>query len=164
MLSLTESMGMLGDVLLGDEGTHIDYLVLYPERYAAHQKSAWIATLILFFAACAMSKLAILYVYHSIFVNKRDLLGCKITAIFIILSTIVEIPIPIFQCKPVHGLWDLNVDSNCIDVFSFIRYGPIPNMLIDVALLVLPIPTVMMIQVPMRVKIGIFVTFLLASM
>ncbi|KAI9691980.1 MAG: hypothetical protein M1820_009632 [Bogoriella megaspora] len=110
-----------------------------------------------------MSKLAVLYVYHSIFVNKVDLLGCKIVGVFIILSTLAEVPISVFQCTPVHGLWELNVTAKCIDKAAFIRYGPIPNMLTDIALMVLPIRTIRTIQVPLRVKIGIFITFLMGS-
>jgi hypothetical protein len=151
-------------VIHGRDGYHMASVIIYPRIYAVYEKISWIVAPVLFLLASGCSKLAVLFVYHSIFVNRRDRLLVKLVGLFILISTIIEIPIPIFQCRPIYKLWTLHVAGTCLSPVVVIRYGPIPSILTDLCLMVLPIPTIRKIQVPLRVKVGIFITFLLGSM
>lgn len=67
----------------------------------------------------------------------------------------------VFQCVPLRGVWDKTIDAKCgVDNYKFFYGNSIPNIMTDLALLALPIPSVWSLQIPRAQKVilsGIFV-------
>lgn len=72
-----------------------------------------------------------------------------------------QILVTIFQCVPLRGAWDKTIDAKCgVDNYKFFYGNSIPNIMTDLALLALPIPSVWSLQIPRTQKVilsGIFV-------
>jgi hypothetical protein len=119
----------------------------------------------LYVPTAAASKLALLQIYKSIFMTRGVLLCCHILAGFIIFSAIAITPVPIFQCIPIDGAWDLrkNDTSQCIDVIQLFRYATLPMIITNIALIIIPIPEILRIQVSLKVRAGILGIFMLGS-
>ncbi|MCJ1350229.1 MAG: hypothetical protein MMC33_000210 [Icmadophila ericetorum] len=69
----------------------------------------------------------------------------------------------IFKCIPASALWDSSVRGHCINLQQFILGVSVPNIVIDVALLVLPLPFVWGLQLNRSQKLAVSGIFLLGS-
>ena len=66
-----------------------------------------------------------------------------------------------FWCKPVAYSWDKTIaGGTCINQLAFFRYNTIPNILIDVVMLLLPLPLVWKLQTSTTQKLGLTAIFL----
>ena len=159
------SLTHLGAVKIADVGYHLEAVEIYhPDRLPNWVKICHIVAPVLYYFAVALPKLAILYVFLTIFVDKLTRVCCYVTGAILILIPLVMVPVVVFQCHPINSLWDHNINGTCVDIALFFRYASIPNILTDVMMLVLPIPTVWRLQTSRRVKAGLFGTFLLSSL
>ena len=65
---------------------------------------------------------------------------------------IAVILVSIFQCNPVLGAWDLTVPATCITLRKFYLANAVPNIVMDVIILALPIPNIWALQMSIRQK------------
>ena len=67
-----------------------------------------------------------------------------------------------FQCIPTAKLWDIfgRLDGHCINVIKFFIGNAIPNIITDVALLILPLPHIWRLQVPGTQKLFVLLAFI----
>ena len=81
---------------------------------------------------------------------------------FFIASTIVQLNI----CVPVRFFWNKDISGGrCpLDVNKFYLSGSIFNMITDIMVLSLPLPTVWNLQISVKKKIGLSFVFLLGSL
>lgn len=70
----------------------------------------------------------------------------------------------IFKCIPASALWDSSVHGTCIDLKQFVLGVSVPNIVIDVALLALPLPFVWGLQLNRSQKFAVSGIFLLGSL
>ena len=71
----------------------------------------------------------------------------------------------VFQCSPVPYAWDKSIyGGNCIDVASFYVCASIPNVVTDVAILLLPLPMIFKLHTNQSQKVGLSIVFLLGTM
>lgn len=82
----------------------------------------------------------------------------------VVAFTIADIFAGAFICWPIHYLWAESHDGHCIDIWQFYRYGTLPNIAIDVFMLILPMPVVWRLQVSRQMKMDLGATFLTGSM
>lgn len=75
------------------------------------------------------------------------------------LYTTVYIFMSIFLCRPVSAQWDLSVQGQCVDKVSLMMTLSIANILIDVAVLLLPIGVIAPLQMPRMQKASLLVLF-----
>ena len=54
--------------------------------------------------------------------------------------------------------------ANCVDKQALFRYSSLPNILSDVAMLVIPMPTVWALHTSTRLKIGLTIAFAVGSL
>ncbi|KAF2107504.1 hypothetical protein BDV96DRAFT_588838 [Lophiotrema nucula] len=119
----------------------------------------------LYFTAVALPKLAIIDLYLQVFRCRKTIYVCYGIAAVIVLTAIVNTFVTIFQCTPINDLW-APVDKghgHCMNVNVLFQWASFPNILADVAMLVLPMPTVWRLQTGWRVRLGVCVTFLTGS-
>ena len=72
--------------------------------------------------------------------------------------------VSIFQCNPIRGAWDLTVPATCIPLPKFCLSNAVPNIIMDVIILALPIPNVWTLQMSMRQKYVVSALFLLGGL
>lgn len=75
------------------------------------------------------------------------------------LYTTIYILMSIFLCRPVSAQWDLSIKGQCVDKVSLMMTLSIANILIDVAILLLPIGVVVPLQMPKMQKASLLVLF-----
>jgi len=117
--------------------------------------------------AVMFAKLAALFLYHQVFEMpsyRRAIIGI---GIIIVLQGVVAQILAFSICRPFRYFWTQAVDPHdgtCGDVMLFYKTYSIPSLVTDVAMLVLPWPILVKLQMPVGEKIGLLCTFLAASL
>lgn len=117
--------------------------------------------------AVMFSKLAALCLYYQVFevpTYRRIVIGI---GVIIILQGVISFILAFTICRPFRYFWTQAVDpedGSCGDVMMFYKTYSIPSLLTDLAMLVLPWPVVLRLQMPTAEKIGLILTFLAGSL
>ncbi|KAF7860817.1 hypothetical protein EAF04_008335 [Stromatinia cepivora] len=124
-----------------------------------------IVMVILYSASVTFPKLSMLGLYLRIFVGKRELVTAYITMGIVSASFLALILCALLQCAPLAYLWDKagHPDGHCFDTGAFWRYGSLPNLITDLAMLVLPLPCIWRLKLSQKDKVGLLFTFITGS-
>ena len=128
-------------VQYGGVGHHIEAVILYtPGKVLFWGRSALIATPVLFISSSTLPKLVILALYLRIFVKKWSRISCYAISVILVLSWVINVVLIISRCSPPDYVWDKSIPHGYCrnDVQAQIRYGPLTNIITDVAMLILP--------------------------
>ncbi|KAH7319576.1 hypothetical protein B0I35DRAFT_215000 [Stachybotrys elegans] len=109
-------------------------------------------------------KLSILRLYQQIFPSQLVNIGSYVLGAASLMWGIAYILVAIFECDPVQGYWDFTIQSRCLSQLDFYIGFAVPNMVIDLAMMLLPIRNIWELQLPSRVKLGIVGIFALAGL
>lgn len=105
-----------------------------------------------------------LLMYCRIFPIRSVAIGSWILAGISIAWAISIIMVSVFQCTPIEKAWNTTLPGHCIDLKkSFIGNG-VPNMLTDIAILLLPLKEVWNLQSTRLQKVQLSFVFLLGSL
>lgn len=75
---------------------------------------------------------------------------------------IVYVLVNIFYCVPVAAYWNLRLSQEkCIDEGGSLISNAVINMILDIILVLLPIPLVWNVQLPQRQRTGLIAMFAL---
>jgi hypothetical protein len=156
----------LVDISLGRVGYHMDAIAaLDPAALVAWAKML-VATPILYASACAFARLMLLWLYLRLFEARRSYrYACYILMVLVIALVAGNIVVSGLQCIPIAYLWDKTIPGGrCIDIPAFYRWATLlPNVFIDLLMLILPQPVVWKLQTQTHVKLGLAATFLTGS-
>ncbi|KAL6863259.1 hypothetical protein ACO1O0_003504 [Amphichorda felina] len=109
-------------------------------------------------------KFSIAALYWRIFKSASIKLPLIILTTLVAMWGIAVFLLTLLQCIPTRGFWDKSIGASCdVDANKFLFAISIPNILIDVALLALPIPYVVKLHVSRDRKITIMSMFLLGG-
>ncbi|KAK9769640.1 putative Integral membrane protein [Seiridium cardinale] len=109
-------------------------------------------------------KFSILALYWRIFNKTSIKLPIVIVASAVFMWGLAVFLLTLLQCIPTQGYWDKTIDASCnIDSQNFLFAISIPNILIDVAILTLPIPYIRNLHVSKSQKRAIASIFLLGG-
>ncbi|KAI1429593.1 integral membrane protein [Xylaria sp. FL1777] len=110
-------------------------------------------------------KLAILALYWRIFHQNSSIrLPVGILTSAVLMWGIAVFFLTLLQCIPPRGFWDKTIEATCnVDSQRFLFAISIPNILIDVTLLTLPIPYVIRLNIAKSQKRVILSMFLLGG-
>ena len=115
--------------------------------------------------ANALSRISVVLLYLRIFTSKTARICSWIVIAFLIgncLSTIIAAQL---ECIPLAFTWDKSISGGqCFDQLLWYKLSNIPNVVADVAILLLPIRTVYFLKASMMRKLGISVVCLMGSM
>lgn len=144
-------------------GRHLAYvLATDPGKLDGHLKAVLLNELVHPFAV-AIPKICVVLVFLRVFTDRRERLAAKIL-IATVLATWLSFNIALaFQCRPVKFNWDKSIPGTCFDTALFAQSSSIPNIVTDLAILVLPIRTVMALRISLGRKIGLLFIFLTGS-
>ncbi|KAI9682436.1 MAG: hypothetical protein M1829_000228 [Trizodia sp. TS-e1964] len=136
-------------------GRHI--FTLKPENYLNYLRSVY-STAVLYPISLSLVKLSILFLYMRIFIQPmfRRVAWTALAAVatFAILSFCIAANI----CIPFEHLWNPNV---CFDSVKVIYGISVTNMLLDIAIFLLPIPLLKSLQVSKGKRVALIAIFLL---
>ncbi|KAI1635178.1 hypothetical protein F4809DRAFT_615217 [Biscogniauxia mediterranea] len=109
-------------------------------------------------------KFSILALYWRIFNNTSIKVPVCILGSAVLMWGIAVFFLTLLQCIPTRGLWDKSIGASCdVDSQKFLFAISIPNILIDVTLLALPIPYVAQLHLSKSQKRIIISLFLLGG-
>lgn len=114
----------------------------------------------------AFAKLTILQLFLRIFVTKVYRYATYTVMAIQIACMIMVIVMTFVQCTPFAYIWEpqKHPHGHCIDKNAFWRWGNFPQVLTDVAILVLPLPALCALKLSTRDKVGVIVTFCTGGM
>lgn len=117
-----------------------------------------------YFAVVAIPKLAILAFYLRVFSLKHYRIIVYILAGIVMATGIVCSIMALNLCRPFAYNWDRSISGGtCVNENAFYRWGSLPNIITDIAMLILPIPIVWKLHTSRNVKVGLTVAFLTGS-
>lgn len=117
--------------------------------------------------AVMFSKLAALFLYYQVFevtVFRRCIYAL---GVIIILQGVASFILAFSICRPFRYFWTQVVDVNdgsCGDVMMFYRVYSVPSLVTDVAMLIIPFPILLKLNIATSEKIGLILTFMAASL
>ncbi|KAK0663734.1 hypothetical protein DIS24_g1139 [Lasiodiplodia hormozganensis] len=90
-------------------------------------------------------------------------------AIYVVMFVVVAYTLGImfsliFPCKPVASNWDVTIEGECINKAGIYIATAVINIATDLALLVLPIPVLVRLQIPRLEKVALIAMFGVGSM
>ncbi|KAF2675728.1 hypothetical protein K458DRAFT_471108 [Lentithecium fluviatile CBS 122367] len=116
---------------------------------------------IMYYVLVFCVKLSILFCYLRIAVVKSFERMTKATIYFLSVFCVICVIVCLAQCRPLHKMWDLTglVQGTCINTTAFFYTTSAINILTDIWIITLPIPTLLRIQRPNHEKFGLIVVF-----
>ena len=117
-------------------------------------------------------KTSLLFLYRAVLTlnNPRLKFAWYAVGASVLAFTVGSILATSLQCKPIHYQWYRfydHIQGHCVDPVHrelLLLIPSVLNTLADVALLILPIPTLWNLQIPLRPKLGLIVVLLLGTL
>ncbi|KKY28487.1 putative integral membrane protein [Diplodia seriata] len=108
-------------------------------------------------------KFSLLFMYARIFPLKGFRIGAYILG-FMTAGWVIAINcVSIFQCHPIKKAWYPLMDGSCIDIKASFIGNAVPNILTDVAILIMPVAQVWKLQVTSAQRASLVFMFLLGG-
>ncbi|KAI1390770.1 uncharacterized protein F4822DRAFT_426615 [Hypoxylon trugodes] len=116
---------------------------------------------IVYYSVLTCIKMSIVFMYARFAVSTTFKKLCMATNTLLVVFFIVCIGVVVGQCRPLEKAWDVTrlVEGSCIDTTAFFYFTSIFGILLDVWIIVLPIPTLKHLQISTRsrhVLYGVF--------
>ena len=115
-----------------------------------------------------LPKLAVLCLYYRLFATKRYRYSTLTIATVVIFNWLASLLMAIFICQPFGYLWmqmrHYETPGGCGDLSVAYCVVSIPNILTDVAILILPMHAIWHLQARTAQKVGLTITFLTGCM
>lgn len=105
-------------------------------------------------------KISVLFFYHRIFPQKsfrRATYGMGVCLVLFLLSGWLVFSL---QCLPVHSFWQPEVPHHCIDQVRFYVAHGCLNFVMDLTVVLMPIPILLRLQLLRHQKVGLIILFL----
>ena len=119
---------------------------------------------ILYIPAIGLIKSSILLFYLRIFPQKNVRMVIHGVQAIVAAWTVSITIAFLFQCAPVHKAWEFTIPGHCVVIKRVWLGNAIPNILTDLAIIIIPLPLVWALQIsrPQKYALcGIFLTGLL---
>ncbi|KAL1957329.1 hypothetical protein VTO42DRAFT_6118 [Malbranchea cinnamomea] len=152
-------------VTSGGVGHHLTWvLATDPAAFKTFLKLQ-IPMTIMYAMAVMFPKLAILALYLRIFTKPWHRVSCFTLIGLVSAAGFSVVLTACLQCRPLAFMWNPegHPGGKCIDVNAFWKWGSFPNIVTDFLMLMLPMPCIWKLQLSIRDKIGLVVTFATGS-
>ncbi|KAI0110607.1 hypothetical protein F4776DRAFT_674776 [Hypoxylon sp. NC0597] len=131
-------------------------------RFVTYEKCK-LAVNILSTVGLGFVKSSILVFYMNIFYGKPFKIASQIVLGLVVGWTISFFFANLFTCFPITPFIEPFYHNNCVDGLALWYAMAISDIIIDVIILVMPIPMVLKLQLPLKQKLGVLVMFLLGA-
>ncbi|KAF3049615.1 hypothetical protein E8E11_010277 [Didymella keratinophila] len=153
---------MVANLLMIDAGLGMDMSDINPEEMVRLFKIVLIDEYIYLFNLTII-KLSILLMYKRLFPIRTVRRAAQVLGGISITWALVYTIVASLQCIPLKKLWQPEIEGTCISLFELYMGNAIPNVLTDMAILVLPLTQVWRLQVRLWQRIVLIGMFLLGS-
>ncbi|KAF9697717.1 hypothetical protein EKO04_003971 [Ascochyta lentis] len=109
--------------------------------------------------ANGFNKMAFVALYYRIFPQPHFRKACAVLMTISIGWTVSFLFVVIFQCSPVHRVYNRTIPGTCINFFWHRWTNAILNLLTDVAIFILPIPVIVRLNMSIGSRIGLVILF-----
>jgi len=149
-----------------------EHLPLGPEGHLEHNSTLTnfekcrYSIIILSTANLGVVKVSVILFYRRLFSVRPFKIVSNVAIAVVTLYTVIMTSAMLAQCNPVHLFWDvfeLEYGDRCLSVQVWYIALAWSDMALDLIVLLLPIPTVMMLKMPWRRKIGVLDILLLGA-
>ncbi|KAH7304656.1 hypothetical protein BKA65DRAFT_560415 [Rhexocercosporidium sp. MPI-PUGE-AT-0058] len=147
-LQVKYGLGNRVETLTGNEFSHV-------------LKYLW-ASIPFYNLSITLTKVSLVLQCTRVFDGNRIRLASWLTMSFIIACSVEAIFSSIFHCVPIAAFWDLNIQGRClnkIDEKFMLFFNASLNILTDIILVALPIPTLNNLQLSKSQKVGLMLIF-----
>ncbi|KAL9619442.1 MAG: hypothetical protein Q9160_005953 [Pyrenula sp. 1 TL-2023] len=114
----------------------------------------------LYGTSTTLPKLTILILYLKVLREKWARRITWVVALIVVLNAMAIFLTAAFICHPFAANWDKSIPGHCGDYMIYYRCVSVPNIVTDLAILVLPLPTLYKLQISPAKKVGLVLTFL----
>ncbi|KAJ6104409.1 hypothetical protein N7523_010729 [Penicillium sp. IBT 18751x] len=105
-------------------------------------------------------KMSILCLYVRIFPETNSHRYFIITMVLLTISVLILVPMIIWQCVPIHSIWDLHrSDARCLDVIGLAYANAGVNLATEIAIFILPLPLLQKLRVSKSKKAALYAIF-----
>ncbi|KAL9052718.1 MAG: hypothetical protein Q9162_005219 [Coniocarpon cinnabarinum] len=115
---------------------------------------------LIYFAACTFAKLSILALYRRVFTSQWTRVATWILIALVIANWIATSIPSAAQCVPVSMVFNPKIHGKCINLKAFYKYSNLPALIIDVPMLLLPIPSCLRLHATWPRKLGLIFIFI----
>ncbi|MCJ1358338.1 MAG: hypothetical protein MMC33_008337 [Icmadophila ericetorum] len=161
VFTLGSAVNLYLSILYGGYGKHI--ITLGTEQIVSFLK-AYFATQLLFGTSVTLTKLSILYFYTRIFPARQFRVITIICSALVISWYIVLVFLVCFGCRPIQFYWDKSIRGGYCVNENDLSYGTTAaNVVMDLIVLLLPIPSLWALHMPAGRRISLVFLFLLGG-
>lgn len=118
---------------------------------------------ILYGMAATFVKLSILALYISIFPQRGFRYWVYVLGIINVLNAVSIVLVACLQCRPLEALWSPIPGATCINFSYFSMFNTSFNLVMDVVILLSPIPLVMKLNLNKRKRVLLAINFALGG-
>lgn len=109
-------------------------------------------------------KASIMLLYGRIFETPGWRRAMQWFIIFSVCKTIAFLFPLVFQCKPIHAIWDPNAMGNCLNISAIGFAGAGFSITEDIIFLIIPIPTLWHLQLDRKKRLLLILLFSIGSL
>jgi hypothetical protein len=111
-----------------------------------------------------LTKIAILFLYLRLAVEKTFRFICWATVAFVMATIVSCVVAGVFQCNPIAFAWDKTIPGGtCFNVTALFYANAGLNILQDVFIYVLPMKMLWEVQIPRKQKIALIIVFVVGG-
>ncbi|KAK2012360.1 integral membrane protein [Colletotrichum eremochloae] len=111
------------------------------------------------------TKLSLLTFYLRLSPQRWFRISVWISIVVVCLYTGIITMMMFFHCNPIRKAWDIKItEGSCLDAGIFYMATAVSNIISDIVLFILPLPTLFSLRMKMALKIGAAVLFAIGSM
>ena len=112
-----------------------------------------------------LSRISVVFFYLRIFTNRIARISAWVIVAFLISNCVGMVIAAQFECTPLTYTWNKSITGgHCFNQELWYQLGNVPNVTADVAILVLPMPTIWTIKASRTRRAGIAIVCLMGSM
>ncbi|KAH7361008.1 hypothetical protein BKA65DRAFT_547708 [Rhexocercosporidium sp. MPI-PUGE-AT-0058] len=147
--------------LINGYGRH--YWDLDPTKIENLLKVFYVSEL-LYIVALTLVKASILVFYLRVFTPRWFVIVDLMTLCVAVLAGLAIMFCLIFQCSPISGVWDRTQSTQCLDVNTLSYLSAAISVVLDVVILILPIPVLIRLKMSFKEKLSLIMMFSLGSL
>jgi hypothetical protein len=118
----------------------------------------------LYYITVGLTKVAILFLYLRLAVEKTFRFICWATVAFVMATIVSCVVAGVFQCNPIPFAWDKTIPGGtCFNVTALFYANAGLNILQDVFIYVLPMKMLWEVQIPRKQKIALIIVFVVGG-
>ncbi|OLN96227.1 hypothetical protein CCHL11_04472 [Colletotrichum chlorophyti] len=153
-LELDDWMTLATALKAADLGFGLHYWNVNPEN-AQRILKMYYAVQMLYIIVLILAKVSIIALYARIFPDRKFQLLNKLVLVFLLGHGVIFLFIIMFECTPIAGVWDRNLDRKCVNVNAVAMASAVLSIVEDVVILAMPIQQLSQLKLSRKKKLAV---------